>query len=294
MRAALARSGEMPRTWVAKDAPGPFVPFARLGIDASAELALYAKAAERLAFRRALAGVLVGSPLKYWALVPVRPPPSLLFKLSPACVTAFVAGLAPIGEDPDSGALLVAEWYGVRGTSLVASYLFNDVSPADAKPGDFVVEAASLGALVGQVPLVRPRPSPRTRAMERAYRRGVWLGQLLYRGDLYMVDDPEDGTLRAIEDAADLSVYARERASLAARPDRAAYWLLSHAILGHSRELADAWARTARARHPAIRDLRARLASPERATATLRRLIEKHRADEWPPGFLAEVIAKAP
>ena len=45
VRAALARSGETPRTWVAKDAPGPFVPFARLGIDASAELALYAKAA---------------------------------------------------------------------------------------------------------------------------------------------------------------------------------------------------------------------------------------------------------
>lgn len=289
---ALAASGAAPRTWVAKDAKSPPVSYARLGIAASAELAAYARAADRLPFRKALAGVLESSPMSQWALHPIRPLESLLFKRSPAQVTAFVAGLEPIGEDPDSGAVLVAEWSGQRGTSLVASYLWNDVSPADAAPGDFVVEAKSLRALVSEVPLRRPAPSARTRAMQAAYRRGVWLGALLYSDAISVVDDPEDGTLRASADAAGLRVYARERGALGARPDLAAYWLLSHALLGHEDALADAWARTARVRHPAVRDLRSRLVSAARAPVVMARLVAKHRTD-IAPSVLRDILARA-
>lgn len=285
-----ARRGE-PRTWVAGDASTPLVPLARVGIAASAELAEYIAAAERREFREAVAGILEEGPMSQWALYPVRSPTSLLFKLSPANVTAFLAGLQPLAVDPDSTAVLVASWGRGKKTSTVASFLFNDVSSADEKRGDFVVEAASIRALLGAKAPARPRATAATRAMEHRYQRGVWLGQLLFSPD-YWVDDPEDGTLRAMNDAAGLDVYRRERRLLATSPDLAAYWLLSHAILGDVAELDETLSLTHTARHPVVMDLRQRLRSGSAGPKVMEKLITKYRK-ELPEGFLEQVRIKA-
>lgn len=278
---SLKTRGAEPATWVEGASRAPLVPLARVGIAASDELNEYVAAAEQRAFREAVAGLLHLRDGQYWNPHPVRSPTSLLFRLSPAQVTAFLAGLQPLAEDPDSGAVLVASWGRGKSTSMVASFLFNDVSPADEHRGDFVFEARSLRALFAPRAPKRPRATAAARALEQRYQRGVWLGQLLFGADFW-VDDPEDGTLRAMQDAASLEVYRKERRLLATNPDLAAYWLLSHAILEESGPLEETLRLTRAVRHPVVIDLHRKL---RKGPKDLAASIIKHR-DELPDDFL--------
>ena len=106
------------------------------------------------------------------------------------------------------------------------------------------------------------------------------------------MEDPEDGTLRAMQDAASLAVYRKERASLARAPDRAAYWLLSHAVLGAVKELAQTLELTRSIRHPVVEELHRTLGVASEAPTVLEALIAQHRPD-LPRGFLGKVQAAA-
>ena len=150
---------------------------------------------------------------------------------------------------------------------------------------DFVAEAPSLRALLGARPVRRPAQTPLTRELEQRYRRGVWLGQILF-GKSYWVDDLEDGTHPRDAHAAGLDVYRRERKLLAGRPDLAAYWLLSHTLLDDAPELEETFALTRPVGHPLVVDLHARLGSATRAPRVMEKLLAKARAEEWPKGFL--------
>lgn len=277
-----------PASWVAGTSRAPLVPLARVGIAASGELSEYMAAAEQRSFRQSVAGLLHARDGRYWHPHPVRSPTSLLFRLSPAHVTAFLAGLQPLAEDPDDGAVLVASWGQGKSTSMVASFLFNDVSEADEHRGDFVFEATSLRALFGPTAQKHARATAAARALEQRYQRGVWLGQLIFGSDFW-VDDPEDGTLRAMSDAAGLDEYRRERRLLATRPDLAAYWLLSHALLGELVALEETMRLTRTVRHPVVVDLQKKLRTGPKG---LEASILKHR-EELPEGFLQQLRAAA-
>lgn len=242
--------------------------FSKLGIAAAPELAQYVALAEEPAFRKSVAGVVQRDGAFYWGIVPVREPASLLFTLTASEVVAFLMGSSVLGSDPDSGAYLTASWADAE----VASFLFNDVSPADAKPGDFVVEASSISDWLTRY---GSRRRPKTnKELARLYRRGIWIAQLVQEDDLDDVDDMK----RTVADASPLKLYANERETFAKRPHFAAYWLLAHALSGRTEPLADALARTEKSKHPTIARLRKDLAPVAKNPDALFRLFAKKRS----------------
>lgn len=245
--------------------------FAKLGITASPEIVDYVALAEDPAFCKGVAAILQRKGAFYWGILPVREPASLLFSLTSSQVVAFLMGSSVLGTDPDSGAYLTGSWGDAKSSSMVASFLFDDVSPADEKPGDFVVEALSIRACLEGFGGGGGRPKsslPECKELARLYRRGIWIAQLVQEDD----NDPVDELERTMRDASPLKLYEKEREHFAKRPHFAAYWLLAHALLGRAELLEDALARTKSTKHPAIADLRKRLPS-------LPKLLSKHRPD---------------
>lgn len=222
----------------------PIVALAKVGIK-SKELAAYEQAIGTAKRRERVSALLTSA---YWNVHPVRTPKSLLFGASPSQLVAFLAGMQPIAEDPDSGAIYAVAWDG----SGVASFEFN------GGDGGFVVEAPSLEAL-----LRGPKKRPADKAkLERRYSSNIWIAQMLYDRKDWYCDDSADDILAAISDARPSADYKKDRASLGARPDLAASWLLAHALAGRDALLVDSIAATARQKHPAIQELREKLAKP--------------------------------
>lgn len=194
---------------------------------------------------------LPGERFEGWSVVDEARPEQLLFSLSPSQLVAFLSGASVIAEDPDSGAVLVVDWF----DGAVASFLFNDVSPADPAPADFVIEARSLNELARS-----PWPAAKPSALERRYRRAIWLAQL-FHGDDWVCDDSVDDVRRAMRDAATDDAWREERALLSTRDDLAAYWLLAHAVRGDSTALNEALAATRETTSPAVVSIRQQVAA---------------------------------
>lgn len=284
--AALLRDRALaPADWIGGSTRTKLVPLADTGVAASPELVEYMRAAEDLSFRKA-----VGSVWSHdFHPAPVRVPSSLMFRGSASSVVAFLAGTQPIAEDPDSGAVLVAAWGTPRTKSAVASFLFNDGE------GDFVVEAASIRSYLERHGDDGPRPvrSPLTVELERHYRRSIWLGQIFYDTADWYVDDPIDGTIDAMRDAAPLAAYDAERKECATRPNLAAHWLLWSALLGRNDVLIDVLARSSHSIHPVVIELRRKLAPIVKGKPVIEPLLRKHQSD-WPADMLAQIRKAAP
>ena len=233
-----------------------FVALDAQGIAASSELVEYVALARASEFREQVASVLkLAGDETYWGVYDVRSP-SLLFAEAPSHVVSAFMSAALLAEDPDSGASLVADWH----TGEVASYLFNDVAPVDPEPADFFVVAPTVAAWLAQGGDVFDHRPTRNAwgGMAARYRRSIWLAQIMSDAD-YAGDDPSD-IVAAARDAAPLAAYALERSSLTSNPGLAAYWLLMHAVLGRSAELADALQQTSNARAGWLCDVRAAVA----------------------------------
>ncbi|AKV03131.1 hypothetical protein AKJ09_09794 [Labilithrix luteola] len=249
-----------PADWLSDDADedaGRFVPHADHGIAASRELIDYTKLAEDGTFRGEIASILHKGGF-YWGIAPVRLPTKLMFALPAANVVAFLAGTSVLASDPDSGALLVASWNVGASTSTVASFLFDDVVPSDPTPGDFVVEALSIAEHLESYgdPEAHPESANReVRDLARLYRRGIWLAHVVQDDAV----DSRDDLARTIRDASPLALYDTERAQFDTHPHLAAYWLLSHTLLGETNALVDALDQTSTSKSPVIVDLRKRL-----------------------------------
>ncbi|WP_163999524.1 hypothetical protein [Pyxidicoccus caerfyrddinensis] len=264
-----ARAFEEPR------AEGPDA-FAARGIDASPELIDYATAAAELRFRKAVGSLLEESGTS-WSICAVRPPRRLLFREMRESVVAFLCGAVPIGVDPDAGAYLVAGWGIGAKTSPVASFLFNDVSPADEEPGDFAWEAPSIRALLKTRGASERGGKSNAAANElaRLYRRGIWLAQLVHKVDREDHDDPVDAIVLTARDASPMRVYTKEAKHFVSHPHWAAYWLLAHAMVGNAEALSDALERVEAIDNPVIVELRTTLKKKGRFEA----LLEKHRPE---------------
>jgi len=251
-----------------------------LGIAASPELLAYCAAAEEKTVREAVSGLVASGE---WNVHPVRPLRSVLFHASPSHTVSFLAGLEPIAEDPDSGAVLAASWAIGEETSAVVSFLFDDVSPADAEPGDFVVEGASIlafleaGVASEDGSAARPKASSAACvALQRRYRETIWIAQLVYDRELWTCEDAVDDVVRAARDARPLTCFARDLDSLGERPDLAAGWLLAHAVAGRAGELATTIARTETSVHPAVMELRKKLTPKKSGTPRIDALLGEH------------------
>ncbi len=286
----LSKRDLSPAQWIGPERAGPFVKLATLGLAASAELDEYMRLAEGLPFRKAVAGLLEPSGC-YWQVQPVRSPSTLLFRGMPSDVVGFLAGTIPIAVDPDGGAYLVAD-LGRGPRSAVASFLFNDHAPADATPGDFVLESTSITGLVKSGGAAGARPERAAgAALERRYRRAIWIALMVHgTRDADAVDAGE--LLRTVGDASPLAAYTAERKHFKSRPAVAAYWLLSHALLGQVGALTDALALARGIKHPIVVELRKVLAPLVAGTPVVERLLEKHRP-EWTAADLAAIRARA-
>jgi hypothetical protein len=267
-------SGQVPQ-WARR----AFVSLADVGIEASTELVDYMDAAEDKAFREAIAGLLSDSPRR-WNVHPMRPAKSLLFASSPSHVVAFLAGAEPMAEDPDDGAVLVASWGVGEARSPVASFLFNDVAPSDPEPGDFVLEAESIEGLMrsGGAGDAGAKAKEIRSRFERGYRRGIWLAQMIFDEADWYCDNELDDIVAAASHAARPRSYEAERALVASRPDVAAYWLLSHALLGQAGKLAEVLRAVVPVTHPLVVDLRKKLAPIARGKPVTE-LLRKHRPE---------------
>lgn len=267
-----------PASWLSDENDedyGKPTPLADAGISASPELVEYMRLAEDPKFRQKVAAILEGGC--YWGVAPVRLPSTLLFEHTSSEVVAFLMGSSVMATDPDSGAYLVATW----SEAMVASFLFNDVAPSDEAPRDFAVESLSITECLEAYADTERRPDDSLdpcRELARLYRRGIWIAQLIQEDDL----DPIDDIAVTARDASPIALYEKERGVLGS-PQFAAYWLLSHALLGRTRELADALERTSDTTNPAIKDLRRKL----RNAAAIDELFAKHR-----PDWTAEDFAK--
>lgn len=289
-----------PAAWLGTRTSGDLVSFASLGIAASAELEDYARSAEAPAFRRGIGAIL--ETQCYWGVGPIRPPKSL-FRESASSVVAFLAGASVLATDPDAGAALIAAWsYDALGaavpaartpgtpsdTSPVASFLFDDVSPSDPEPLDFVVEAPSIADLLARYGESGGRPrraTPYAKAFARLYRRGIWITHVVH-------DDPAevDDVVRSARDASPKKLYAKERDAFATAPHLAAYWILAHALVGDEAALGDALERARDVAHPVVVDLITKLAGKDAKKRDA--LFTKHRPD-WTAEDWAAIRAAA-
>ena len=261
-----------------------FVALDAQGIAASAELIEYVTLARVSKFRKQVASVLkLSGDYIYWGVHDVRAP-SLLFAEAPSHVVSAFMSAALLAEDPDSGVCLVASW----GTGEVASYLFNDVAPVDPEPQDFFVLAPSIATWLAQGGDVVEQRPPRKSwgAMATRYRRSIWLAQIMSSA-AYASDSPRE-IVPTARDAAPLEAYALERETLANDPGLAAYWLLTHAVLGQTAELADALQRTRDARAVWLCDVRAAVAPMVHDTNLVEPWLAAHHP-AWPAGTLARI-----
>jgi hypothetical protein len=261
-----------------------FVALDAQGIAATADLVEYVTLARVSKFRKQVASVLkLAGDETYWGVYDVRST-SLLFAAAPSHVVSMFMSAALLAEDPDSGASLVADWR----TGEVASYLFNDVAPVDPEPADYFVVAPSVAAWLAQGGDDADHRPVRGAwgGMAARYRRSIWLAQIMSDPD-YAGDDPSE-IVAAVRDAAPLATYALERESLTSDPGLAAYWLLTHAVLGRSAELADALQQTSGARAAWLCDVRAAVAPMVHDAALVKSWLAEHHPD-WPAGTLARI-----
>ncbi|MDF2693092.1 MAG: hypothetical protein K0S65_1475 [Labilithrix sp.] len=281
-----------PAAWLSEEDDGDSdygrpVALSKLGLSASQELVEYMKLAEDATFRQEVGAILAKEGGFYWGIRPVRSPSSLLFKETSSDVVAFLAGSIPLASDPDSGAYLVATWGSGAPESAVASFLFNDVAPSDPEPRDFVVEGVSIEDTLSSYGAPGRRPKKKAalcQELERLYRRGIWIAQLVQEDDLDSIED----IARTVRDASARSVYAKERAQVDTHVHFAAYWLLSHALLGRTEDLADALERTRDIIHPAIAELRRAFAPVVKNPSAIEKLFAKHRPD-WTKKDIATI-----
>lgn len=223
------------------------------------EVAEYVACSQSLSFRRAVHTILAvhNDQLNVW---PVRETRSILFHGTRSDAVTFLAGGLGIAADPDSGSVVVMSWQ----HGAVASFLFDDASPADASADlDFAVEGESMRAWLRRYGEPEPREewSAGARELARLYRRGIWLAQLFQEvEDPLLLDSPRD-IARAARDASPFDVYEVERDQFVRCPHFAAYWLLAHAVTGRTDALRDAVERTAGSSHPVVVELRS--AAPE-------------------------------
>jgi hypothetical protein len=262
-----------PAGWLGnRRSPGKPPSHAELGIAASPELAQYIELAEEPAFRKQVAAIVQGA--FYWGLVSVREPESILFTVTASQVVAFLIGSSVLGTDPDSGAYLIASWGDAKSSSIVASFLFNDVAPSDKKYGDFVVEALSIAGWLESYGKNKGRPKeslPKCKELARLYRRAIWIAQLIQADD----SDSDRDLPRTIRDASPRTLYVEERKLFAKHAHLAAYWLLAHGLIGEPEDLADALKHTEKSKNPVVQALRKILADPK----ALPKLFAKHRPD---------------
>jgi len=279
----LADGGLEPARWAQGRKVAGSAMLAEVGAPVANSLLAYAKAAEATAFRESVAAVVSRSGGFYWSVVPVRTPRRRLSALSRSSLVTLLSGCVPIAIDPDSGAFVIADWR----TSAVASFLFDDVADSDPQPLDFVLEAMSLERFLTGYgdPDRRPRGNANGREIARLYRRGIWIAYLICESDCDPDDLPELSRIASTaRDASPIRAYGRERARFTSHPHDAMYWLLAFALLGAGDQLADALARTAAVKHPAVRTLRTYLAAGGDLLGD--------RNQRWPERELATVLGE--
>jgi hypothetical protein len=226
------------------------------GVRMLPDLRAWARASDSVSFRREVAGLWSSGGVFNWSVFPLRTPRIVSPRFTPAELTTLWCGASRLAEDADSGALLCVAWR----TSMVFSFLFDDISPADETPGDFVVEGRTIAGCLaaGQVPPARrPRPTlPEARGLARRYRRSIWLSWCL--GGTFTEPDPE----RVAETASDggrWDEWIVERRALGRRPEDALFWLATFAVTKTVDALDEAMERSASVKHPAVRELRFRI-----------------------------------